>query len=563
MPKGLLAGGAILASLLVLLATVLLIRGGILQSRERTAYRFALRDALYALDQGRDGDATEHLRRAAESAYSPEAWLRLLKHARRMENHDLYEELLPRGQSAFPSSEPLSAARGLQLLEQGEASRAWEMLSRRVDPKGYPALLSAALLAAEAEPGSLATEELSLFAALPQSDTQEPFLRAYEFTGAVPFLDNALLISLRDGEFEAARSVLSRFPPPRETGADAAELSSVDRPSEPGSPLPAGRARLLMMAAHTLEDRESFYTYLRALGGEAGTQPEPLLLQADLRMSARELEEAGRLYEEVRAVAPAFSPIPYINGAWLRRRNGVPSIELLTAGRARFSEDERLETALLQELIYQEEEEEARLLIATEEPTLMTRLLDLAFFRPPDVDRGYAPRLWQLLNDENNAPPVGRLLAYHLVGTNDLSELERLLDRFPEEEHPWARFYLGYLAFRRGSYAQADELFSRRPGEGQYPVPPWIWEGNAALSALYTGSVTRALEEARRAQEQLIAREVERFPKSHGTLLSLEAEALRLSGRGNEALEVARRAIELAPESNSARLVLRNLERSR
>ncbi len=563
MRKGLLAAGAILASLLVLLATVLLIRGGILQSRERTAYRFALRDAVYALEQGRESDAAEHLRRAAESAYSPEAWLRLLKRARELASRDVYEELLPRGQRAFPESEPLSAARGLQLLEAGEAAGAWELLSRTVDPERYPALLSAALLAAEAEPGDIATEELSLFAALPESESSEPFLRAYEFTGALPFLDNALLIALQDGEFDSAETILARFPEPEPGLSEGEPVESRPPQPEPPGRITESRARLLLMAAHTLEDRAAFYIYLRALGGRAGTAPEPLLLQADLRMSARELGEARRLYEEIRTVAPAFSPVAYLNGAWLHRRDGLPAVELLRDGRALFPEDQRLETAMLKELIYQGEEEAARALIAAGEPSLMTKLLELAFFYPPDLDRGYTPRLWELLNQENNAPAVGRLLAYHLVGFNDLPELERLLDRFPAEEHPWARFYLGYLAFRRGSYAQADELYSRRPEEGSYPVPPWIWEGNGALSALYTGSARRALEGARRARELLIARSPESENKSLGTLLSLEAEALRLSGQRGEALRVARRAVELAPESNSARLVLRNLERPR
>lgn len=561
MRRGLWAAGAILASLLVLLATMLLIRGGILQSRERSAYRFALQDAVYALEQGRNIDAAEHLRRAADSAYSPEAWLRLLKRARRLKSRELYEELLTRGHRAYPESEPLSAARGLRLLEEGKAADAWKLLSRRVDPDAYPALLSAALLASGAEPGTPATEELALFAELPESDTSAPFLRAYAFTQALPFLDNALLIALRDGDFEDAQEILDRFPAPRQ--AESVTAVAEKDSSEGGTAMDERRSRLLLMAAHTLEDRGAFYTYLRILGGRSGTQPEPLLLQADLRMSARELAEAARLYEEVRSVVPAFSPVPYVNGAWLRRREGLSSVELLEDGRRLFPGVQGVETALLQELIYQGLEREAEALIAVEAPSLMTRLLDIAFFRLPDLDRGYTPRLWQLLNEEENAPAVGRLLAYHLVGLNDLAELHRLLDRFPEAEHPWSRFYLGYLALRRGDYPRADELFSRRPGEGGYPVPRWIWEGNAALTALYTGSVRRALEGSRRARELLIAEGVGGNPQSHGTLLTLQAEALRLSGERSEAVQVARRAVELAPESNSARLVLRNLERPR
>ncbi|MFP4407942.1 MAG: hypothetical protein ACLFPW_05415 [Spirochaetaceae bacterium] len=563
MRKRLLAAGALIGSLLVLLATLLLIRGGILRSRERTAYRFSLRDAVYALDQGREADAAEHLRRAAENAHSPEAWLRLLKGARELDGRDLYAELLREGQEAFPASEPLSAAWGLQLLESGEASQAWELLSRRVDPKAYPALLSAALLAAEADPGDLATEELSLFAALPESDRSEPFLRAYEFTGALPFLENALLITLREGEFDTARTILGRFPDPTEVGpnTEGAEPGSSQRSR--AEPFAESRGRLLLMAAHTLEESTAFYSYLRAVGGRAGTAPEPLLLQADLRMSAREFEEAQLLYEEVRTVAPTFSPVPFLNGGWLRRRAGVSSVELLRKGTTLFPESAQLETALLQELIYRGDEEAARTLIDSGEPTRMTKLLELAFFHAPDLDRGYTPRLWELLNEEENAPDVGRFLAYHLVGVNDLPELERLLGRFPSEEHSWARFYLGYLAFRRGSYEQADELFSRKPEEGSYPVPPWIWEGNGALAALYTGSTRRALEGARRARESFISRSPDRESEHLATLFTLEAEALRLSGRQSEAREVARRAVEIAPESNSARLLLRNLERPR
>lgn len=557
MRKAVLAAAAILAALLVLLATVLLIRVGILRSRERSAYRFALQDGLYALEQGRIDDAEAHLLRAAESAHSPEAWLRLLKHARRLPENELYRELLGRGYAAFPGSESLAAARGFRLLQEGEATEAWRILSREVDPDAYPALLSAALLAAEAEPGENASEEMSLFAALPESDTPDPFLRAYEFTGAVPFLDNALLLTLRDGDFDRAQQVLGRFPQPsdRETGASVEENDSPE--------IAERRGRLLITAAHTLEDRETFYTYLRALGGREGTRPLPLLLQADLRMSAREHEEAERLYRELRSVAPEFSPIPYLNGAWLLRQEGATALDLLRRGTQRFPEEERLKIALLKELIYHGNEEEARSRIALGSPSLMSKLLNVAFFFAPDVDRGYTPRLWQLFNEENSAPEVARLLAYHLVGVNDLAELQRLLDRFPEREYPWARFYLGYLALRRGLYGRADELFSNRPGVEGYPVEPWIWEANAALSALHTGSFRRSLENARRAQELLVSQGAADRALSHGTLLSLEAEALRLSGNRREALNVARRAVDLAPESSSARLVLRNLERSR
>lgn len=557
MRKALLAAAAIFASLLVLLATVWLIRGGILRSRERSAYRFALQDGLYALEQGRLQAAEEHLLRAAENAHSPEAWLRLLKHARELPEMELYRELLRRGYDAFPRSEPLAAAKGLHLLQEGASSEAWEILSREVDPGAYPALLSAALLAAEADPGELESEEMALFAGLPESDTPEPFLRAYEFTGALPFLENALLLTLREGSFRRAEVILDRFPSPAE--GDTPEEGSEGSFSR----ITEERAGLLIMAAHTMEDREAFYSYLKALGGREGTRPEPLLLQADLRMSAKEYREAERIYDEVRTVAPSFSPVPYLNGAWMLRRDGEGALELLREGSRRFPEDERLETALLRELIAQGREEEARSRIAVNQPTLMSKLLNVAFFFAPDVDRGYTPRLWQLLNDENNAPEVARLLAYHLVGVNDLAELRRLLNRFPEEEHPWARFYLGYLALRRGLYGRADELFSRRPGPGGYPVEPWIWEGNGAMAALYTGSFRRALENVRRAQELLIGERPGELPGMHGTLFSLEAEALRLSGNRGEALRVARRAVALAPESSSAQLVLRNLERSR
>lgn len=554
MRKAVVAAAAILASLLVLLTTVLLIRGGILRSRERSAYRFALQDALYALEQGRFDDAEKDILLAAESAHSPEAWLRLLKHARRLPEQSAYHQLLKRGYTAFPGNEPLAAARGFQLLQEGSPGEAWEILSRKVDPSGYPALLSAALLAAGAEPGELDSEELALFAALPESDTPEPFLRAFEFTGAAAFLDNALLLTLRKGTFDRSESILRRFPQPGK------EAEAVESDGEQISP---ERARLLLMAAHTLENREAFYTYLQALGGREGTRPEPLLLQADLRMSAREYSEAERIYREIRSVAPAFSPVAYRNGAWLLRREESSALELLREGVSRFPEEEGLEIALIRELIYRGEEESARARIALSQPSLMTKLLNVAFFFAPDVDRGYTPRLWQLLNDENSAPEVARLLAYHLVGVNDHAELERLLDRFPEAEYPWARFYLGYLALRRGLYGRADALFSSRPERGVYPVEPWIWEGNAAMAALYTGSFRRAVENARRAQGLLVGDKPGERSRSHGTLLSLEAEALRLSGNRNEALQVARRAVDLAPESSSARLILRNLERSR
>ncbi len=541
MPRGVRAAVGVSGALLILLATVFLIRAGIMDSRARSAYRFALRDAVYALEQGQTARAADLLRDASRNARSPEAWLRLLKQARRLPEDPIYPQLLEEAHTAFPGDPSISALRGYELLTDGEPSAAWQLLSRRVDPDAYPALLSAALLSAGATPEGLDSPELELFASLPEAQTPEPFLRAYEFSRALPFLDNALLLTLERGAFEQAEEILERYL----------------RESEPGR-LGEERSRLLLVASHTLENRSAFYTYLEALGGASATLPEPLLLQADLRMSAREWEEAALLYEEVRTVAPRFSPVVYLNGALLLRREGRSAVELLERGAARFPEELRVRRALLRELIATGREEEASSLLAEGEPDMMSALLEVAFFRPPSRDRGYVPRLWRLLNDWDNPPEAARLLAYHLVGTGDLEELERLIDRFPPETHGWSRFYTAYLAYRTGRYAEADTLFEEADLE-RYPVPPWMWEGNSAFAALRSGSYSRAVERARQAREQLLAAGQE-GSAAHGTLLTLEAEALRLAGRRQEALTVARRAVEIAPESSSARLVLRNLE---
>ena len=540
MPKRLLAAASVLASVILLIGTVLLIRGGVLRSRQTAAYRFALRDAIYALEQGRETQAQEELREAAASARSEGDWLSLLKESRRLDDRKLYRELLEAGLRAERESEPLTAAYALELLRDGRGDEAWELISDELDPDAYPALYTATLLAGGGEQRGDEPEMVALFAALADAEGPEPFLRAYEETGDVAFLQNALLLTLERGELSRAAELLRRFDP----------AGSEDQQG----------LRLLLMAAHTIEERDLFYITLERLGGRAGTRPEPLLLQADLRMSAGEYAEAERIYEELRRVAPGFSHVPYVNGAWLRHRKGLEAVDMLSRARERFPDEPRIQTALLKELIHVERLEEATVLMAELEPYLWTKLLRLAFFS--DTERGFTARLWQLLNEEGNPKEAARLLAYHLVGVNDLAELERLLRRFPAEEHPWARFYLGYLALRRGRYGRADELLSAYPEAGAEPLEPWLWEANAALAALYTGSYERALERARRGREILVSAGEERS-STHGTLLTIEAEALRLTGSRDAALRVAIRAVSLAPESTSARLVLRNLERLR
>ena len=551
MRKPLLAAAALTISLLVLVATVLLIRGGLLRSKEGNAFRFAMRDAIYALEEGREAEAANELEVAASHARSESDWLTILKRARRLPDPAVYRSLLRRGAEGFPDSEPLSAALAFELVTEQEYRRAWDLVSKKVDAAEYPYLYSASLLGAEASPGRIDSEEVALFAALPDSETPEPFLRAYEATGAIPFLENALLLSLEDGAFETSRSILQRF-----GLTDQSEASAEQQVSDQ-------TLRLLLMASHTTEDRAAFYAALTALGGRQGTEPEALLLQADLRMSAREHEEAARLYREVRAIAPALSEVPYLNGAYLRRMEERAALELLAEGRERFPASRALQTALLKEQLHQGEEEAAEALIATLQPYLMSKLFQIAYFRKPEVDRGYTARLWEILNAEGNPAEAGRLLAYHLVGINDYPELQRLLSRFPPEEHSWARFYLGYLSFRRGLYIRADELFSDRPERGSYPVEAWMWEGNAALAALYTGSYRRAIENGAAARELLVGEEGGDRPEYQSLLLTIEAEALRLSGRTDEALRAARRALSIHPESSSGRLVLRNLERLR
>lgn len=545
MRKPLLGIAAIVGSLLILVATTVLIRNGVLQSREARGFRFALRDAVYAVEQERYGEARTELLEASEHASSPTGWLRLLKVSRRLPDRELYVTLLRTGREQFTSDESLTAALAYEELRNGDGKEAWSLLEGTVDPERYSSLYAGALLAAGVEPPAVDSEDVRLFADLPETDTPAPFVRAYELTGAIAFLENGLILTLESGDFESAEGILRRIEP-----QEASELGSESM-------------RLLLHASHTLNDSPRFYTVLRHLGGRGGTEPEALLLQADLRMSARELGEAERLYGELRNVAPAVSLIPYLNGAWLRRRREEPAIELLETGVRRFPENRELQAALLKELLHRGEEEEARARMTAMAPFSTSKLLRIAFFRSPENDAGYTARLWQLLNEEGNAPEVARLLAYHLVGINDLPELRRLLDRFSEENHPWARFYHGYLQLRRGNHARADEIFADAPEAGSYPVEPWLWHGNGALAALYTGSYRRGREESERAARLLVASEDEESEKHLGTILSIQAEALRLSGSPDEALQVARRAVSLSPSSSSARLILRNLERRR
>lgn len=317
---------------------------------------------------------------------------------------DRFGQVALQAGNSFPGEERITALSVYGLIQLGslhEASR----LARYLKSESYSSLKSLALLRF---PGrGDAPEDTTLRPYLIELGESSPQLmeEAGAETGLSGFYLNAALLYLEAGDYESALRVHDYH------------LSQV---------APLFSAYLMLDLG--LEERA--LGYWRNYTEEVSPSVDTTLLGGEIYIRLGRLEEATKLYEDLRRREPAGSPTTYLNLAFIEPEKRE---RLLLEGMKHFPDSEELHTAYAEQLRSTGRSDEAIALL--EELKLRRGLsyrgrLFLLGASSSGRNQNYLRgELWQLVNDTPYHREPAEILAYQLLGWQEYDEVELLLDR--------------------------------------------------------------------------------------------------------------------------------------
>lgn len=285
------------------------------------------------------------------------------------------------------------------------------------------------------------------------SRERDPWWQAWQALEVPEFASNAGLAAALTGDTAAAREALAAVP-----AADTAQPASLRRAE-------------LYLAAWT-DDSDRLFRALRSLEARNAVMPDVLLIQADGNLQLGRLDEAARLYRELRSAHPEHSWIPFANGAFLAAGDDQAATAILESGIAVHPRRHELRLQLASLMIQRGRRAEALRVAA---PLAVTRdevtdhrlwliLRSVLGSREP-VER-FEADLWRRLNEHPDASPVAAFLASFLLLRDDQPGVAELMRRYPPESGSWAATLHAAAASAAGELELAERLFREAAGEG-------------------------------------------------------------------------------------------------
>jgi len=464
-------------------------------------------------------------------------WLRILKRARivveRTGMQDISARLAEKACDAFPGNETLRAIAVVSFIEAGDAKKAGLWAETYLESRENAGVKAEAFLRAGIVPRENVEDEMAI-ARLPASRDPAAFVKAGDVTGTAGFYFDAGLLFLELGSYAEARNIFSGH-----AFADTFPLACALAAYDSG-------------AYSEAEKDLSFYSPSKE--GVA----EKLLLLADIHIRTGKFPEAEEKYAILRSDYPKASLLSYLNAAaLLHAKEAWSQRTVLEEGRFRFPESAELSIAAAKaytaignhrraaEILDRLEQREPR--------SASSRILRLLAQRDRLTPARFIGELWILRDTYPQDEQTSKILAWLLLGTNDLPGIADILSR--SNDSAWVALYKGITAYIVRDYRNAFAAFDLSYRLRNTPEASFD-RGQAAYEM---GNFAEALSSFRRTKEELA--------KSAGsdTLLaekSVLSSALCLAAlnRGAEARKEIRTLLSENERNPEAIRILRKLE---
>ncbi len=464
-------------------------------------------------------------------------WLRILKRARivsdRIGRREIAARLAEQACEAFPGNETLRALAVVFFIEAGDARKAGRWAETYLKSSENSGVKAEAFLRADIVPGENAEGELAL-AGLPASRDPAAFVRAGDLTGTAGFYFDAGLLFLERGSFAEARRIFSE-----RTFADSFPLACALAAYDSGS----------------YSEAEKILAFYRPSREET---PEKLLLLADIRIRTGKHAEAEGNYAELRSEHPRASLLSYLNAAaLLHGKEAWSERSVLEEGRFRFPESGELSLAAAK--VYTAVGNRRRalelldLLERREPPSAASRTVRLLAQRDRLTPARFIGELWILRDTYPVDDQVPKILAWLLLGTNDLPGIADILSR--SNDSAWVAFYRGITAYETRDYRNAFAAFDlsyklRDTKEAAF---------DRGLAAFETANYAEALSSFRRTKEMLTKQGRQNTLLAEKSVLS-SALCLAALKRSDEARKEIRSLLVENERNPEAIRILRKLE---
>ncbi|HUX51270.1 MAG TPA: hypothetical protein VMW73_10765 [Spirochaetia bacterium] len=553
------------------------------QHRLTQSYSAALGTADADLASDDLPGTVDALRTASSSAQTATEWLSILRRARdvSMRQHaasapwQLVEELGRKAVTMFPGNQDLWAVVIWAEIKDGKGVAASDSATY-LSGSRYESLRVQALLQADSTLAAQPTSKnLELLSNLPASHDPNAFRVAGDLTGDNRFyVDMVLLLaqkSVADALREFGRYNLSQIAP------------SVG-----------------VLLAYDSGDFSVARAYLQAEPGQVAVGPEMVLLQADMAMAENRYTDAEGMYQSLIQQAPDVSPVPYQNLAYIAVRKdqtpettdasvlAVPQIagkerlprllsphggniadRLLAQGLHSFPDDPDLIRTRAQLLLTMGNSDLADTIVGaylSDHPQDSTmRLFNMLRLMPQTPPTRITSLIWDLINSDPGNELIGQTLANRLRTIRDYNALSALVGRYPNPPL-WVQYYAGITAAAGQDTSAARARFTvilnaRGDWQAAFDIAlTYLQEGSVGQAQKYLDTAEQAADNA-----QVVGgfRTVSGYGPAPRDLAKLEyyrAEVLASQAEQERALEVARKAQGLAPDSIDTSILLQKLE---
>lgn len=482
------------------------------------------------------------LEEAAAYARRRPEWVRLLRLAWQLNmeyRYPVVERIAARAVRMFPRDELFSATAAYAAVQNGAPDRGEQYLSHE-PPVGETAFLVRVLTSTDLEPLENLPESAGAAFALVQMvrrGNADAYARAFEATGAHAAALDGALVALGEGDRAGASSLAASMRPQTETERVGG-----------------------LFVYRYLDLDERFDALLRSLQPETAVDPRVLLLQADRWVASEQWARARAVYEEMIAVHPTYSAIPFVNLSYdsFHRGNIEAAVAIADRGVRMHSADVGAllnagllglplpsGTALISDA---EAANQGSQIIYARDRDLQHEVRLLYHLNAPD--RGNIARfeadLWTYVNRYPDAERVAAFLARHLYRRGDRSGLHVLLQR-ASDQAGWAFTVRAVDAVREGRLEQAEQLFAQALEHNG----GWRDHYNAILFALK--HLPPGIAEQRLRAAQRYAERVALSTEARVAFLLLEAEIARLRDQPGAVRQAVARALTIDPQSVSLR----------
>jgi hypothetical protein len=524
-------------SVVAFAAMVLLVAGGISSRRRNRDLMFGLEQLDILMSDNRLDEASAMIPWLAERADEATEMLSVLKRGVAVLDAgggpEALNEAAKRAVRAFPGNVSIRSIAVFAAVKSGDVDRALEW-SRTYLSDANPALFAWALLKNGLAPPEIADDgaDESLEQPLPEpfflvglglDARPADFNRAWRLTGDWRYAADAAILHLQQGSVTEALDV-----------SIAASL-----------PL-----RAPLLASDIFRDAGDYTSALNALENVSGESESKVLPRmADALISTDHGDEARSIYFEMVETMPGFSPVPYINLAWLTEDHEA-ALSFYDAAVAGFPES------------WQAVEQRALRLAVSDLDTAFGSLADytgpdggtrqslLRLKLEPLMDqRGYEAAVWSLTAASDVPEDALRFAAWYFTGRGQYDALWDLLGQIPLQSS-WVHTYTGIAQAWTGTWSDAVDSFAAAYSAS----PSWMTALNLAVSLFAVGETQDGMEALSNAES--LAKQSWLPAESSRVFLTMA----RATSDRIVAYDAITTALELDPTNTEALLVRTRLE---